>query len=395
MARRQKYEIDSVNVHARTVWCILLGPACLAAACSEGESESVTVGARNGIRTAIVWRLAEDLRVGSIDGSGPDVFGSIRDVFPAVDGGLWILDSQAHELRLFNEAGQIQRIVGGPGEGPGEFAGNTCAFPGPEGEAWVEDGLARWQRFDSQGDLIGQLRSTSNIGCGIRRWTPDGRFFVVRTAFDPETREPGGYFLVHRLSPSGELSPGDTIPLPTVAPIPTVTWVAPGRRMSLPLPFVQRARFILGPLGTFWISDGGGSYSIRRQDEQGEVILTVQRDYQPVTIPEAERALAIQEFAPDGWTAEDGFDPDQVPRAYPPFDSYSIGTDGTLWVRRTGLGGAAALDAFATDGTFLGEVEVPGYFDRFSIRYATPDHLYGVLRDEFDVPFAVRFSVVR
>lgn len=124
-------------------------------------------------------------------------------------------------------------------------------------------------------------------------------------------------------------------------------------------------------------------------------MLTIRRDYEPVTIPEAERALAIQECSPDGWTAEHGFDPDQVPRAYPPFDSYSVGTDGTLWVRRTGPGGTAELDAFATDGTSLGEVEVPSYFDRFSIRYATPDHLYGVLRDQFDVPFAVRFSVVR
>jgi hypothetical protein len=165
--------------------------------------------------------------------------------------------------------------------------------------------------------------------------------------------------------------------------------------MMLPVPFVQRATFVLGPHGAIWISDGGGSYSVRRQNAQGEVTLTVERSYEPVPIPEAERARAIREFYPEGWSAEDDFDPEQVPRVYAPFDSYFVGTDGALWVRRTGPGGTPQLDAFAADGTFLGEIELPSDFHQVSIRYATADHLYGVFRDEFDVPFAIRFLIVR
>ena len=132
------------------------------------------------------WVLTENLRIGVLDGEGPYVFGSVRNVFPATQGRIWVMDSQAFELRLFNPDGSFVRAVGKQGGGPGEFAGRSPgAFPGPNEEVWVEDSLRRWQRFNEEGRLVGSHRSTSNFGCSTRRWTPDGRFFVRNMSFDP------------------------------------------------------------------------------------------------------------------------------------------------------------------------------------------------------------------
>ena len=126
------------------------------------------------------WRLVEDLRIGEFDGTGPYVFGSLRSVIPDPMGRIWVLEGQAFELRLFDAEGRFVRAVGRQGEGPGEFASNPCAFAGPDGEIWVESG-GRWQRFDTAGVLLGGQPVTSTLGCGIRRWLPDGRFLAVNS----------------------------------------------------------------------------------------------------------------------------------------------------------------------------------------------------------------------
>jgi len=349
------------------------------------------------------WVLVEDLRIGVLDGEAPYVFGSVRNVFPGTQGRIWVMDSQAFELRLFSADGSFERAVGGRGEGPGEFAGNPCAFPGPNGEAWVEDTLRRWQRFIEDGTLVGSHRVTSNLGCGIRRWTPDGRFFVVNTrrVAGAGIFETTSFFVVHRMGTEGdfegELIQGDTVFSPVVPSSPMVIWVSPnGRsRNGRIIPFTPRPTWVLGPSGDFWLTDGDGSYAIRRQSPVGDTLLMIERPHVPVPVPNSIRAEAIQDFRREGWTAEGGFDPDQVPRVYPPFDRFTIGTDGTLWVRRQIGDGAVGLDVFSPDGIYFGEAVVPQDFAQMRITYAGPDWLYGVVRDDFDVPYVVRLEVRR
>ena len=117
--------------------------------------------------------------------------------------------------------------------------------------------------------------------------------------------------------------------------------------------------------------------------------LTVERDYEPgPTSPRPREPARSGSSIRKGGLPRTTLIPSRCLESTPPFHSYFVGTDGTLWVRRTGRGGTPRLDAFAADGTFLGEIDVPNDFDQVSIRYATNDHLYGVFHDEFDVPFA-------
>jgi hypothetical protein len=385
------------------------------AACGGGEAAPITAvvdtlangavrvrSSADGVwrdRPEARWRIVEELRIGRIDGDGPEVFGRVGGVIPDEQGHMWVLDTQAYEIRVFDADGRFVRTVGRRGEGPGEFGGffGPCAFPGPNGQIVVEDRLGRWQRFDTAGALVAAQPSTSNLGCGLRVWTTDGRFLVVNTHTDLLTRERSSYFVVHALDADGDLVPGDTFPSPTLPPNPTVTWVSTsgvGRIISAP-PFWPRGTMLLSPTGDFWISDGGGPYTVRRQALAGDTFMVMERPYDPVPIPDSIRDRAIDDFRREGYTAENGFDPDQVPRVYPPIEQLLVAPDGTLYVRRTVAGGSAALDVFSADGHYLGEAEVGEDFARFSIRHLTSDKMYGIVQDELGVQYVVRLGIQR
>jgi hypothetical protein len=342
------------------------------------------------------WRVEEELRIGQFEGDPQFMFGQIRNVIPNADGSIWALESQVRELRLFDASGQFVRAVGRAGGGPGEFSVTPCAFRGPNSEVWTED-ARRWQRFHAAGTLIGQIPSTSNIGCGIRQWTPDG-LLVVNVAQPGLPTGPGeAYFVVHRLDAGGALVAGDTVQSPVLPRASSITWVsADGRyRIMSILPFAHRASWTITSAGDFWVTPGGGEYLIQRQSLAGDTLLVIERAYEPIAVPDSTRERAIREFQPEGMTAVDGFDPGQVPRVYPPFEQIQVATDGTLWVRRQLEDGVIGLDVFSAEGRYLGAADVPEDFRRMSIQHITEDHMYGIVRDELDVQYVVRLGIRR
>jgi hypothetical protein len=343
------------------------------------------------------WRLEEELRIGQLDGGGPYMFGQVRNVIPNVDGSIWVLESQVPELRLFSPEGRFVRAVGGQGEGPGEFSGNVCAFSGLNDEIWVEDLRGRWQRFDRAGELLGQLTSTSNLGCGIRRLAPGGRLLVVSIRRSPESpMSSTSFYVEHRLDSGGELVAGDTFATPVLPSPRSVTWVSPrGGRIISNLPFTHRPWSILGTAGFFHVTPGGGPYLIQRLSLDGDTLLVMERAYEPISVSDSTRERTVREFQREGYSAAEGFDPGEVPRVYPPFDQIWEATDGSLWVRRPLDGGAMGLDVFTPDGIYLGEVAVPDDFGRMLIHHITPEHMYAVARDELDVPYVVRLAIQR
>ena len=88
--------------------------------------------------------------------------------------------------------------------------------------------------------------------------------------------------------------------------------------------------------------------------------------------------------------------------------SLQVGHRGTIWVQRIRPPGdltdeeidrynfleefgSPDWDVFDADGRFLGIVSMP---QRFQPRLFLADRIYGVWRNELDVPFAVRLRVV-
>jgi len=340
------------------------------------------------------WRLSEDLRIGVIEGDEHYLFGHARNVIPRADGGIWVLDAMAFELRHYNQDGAFVRAVGRNGQGPGEFGSTPCAFPGPSGEVWVEAG-GRWQSFDPDGHLLGGQQVTRRLDCGVLVWPPNGRLIAVTAFFDPATREPSFLFLVHDREETGEVVVVDTVPRPTLPAVPEVQWIDDDGRAwrTEIMPLVPVPTYVLGPNGDLWITEGNGDYRIRRQTIFGDTAVIMERPYDPIPVPDSIRSQQMPERRKANFRLDPDFNPDDVPHVFPPFDRYFVGTDGTLWVRRQLEGGKSGLDVFAADGRFLGPVEPPPEFDRIAIHRITSDHMYGIARDELEVQYVVRLTI--
>lgn len=347
------------------------------------------------VRTAEeAWRLEEDLRIGRLEGEGPDVFGQIRGVIPGADGTIWIMDSQASELRQFDSNGAFLRTVGGPGEGPGEFGSNPCAFAGPDDEIWVESG-GRWQRFGPAGELLGGQQVTRSLGCGILAWRGE-ELAAALARFDPRTQDITAALILHDRSADGTVTARDTVAMPAIPDAPIVAWYeGERRRRSMRLPLAHSPGYFLQNNGVFWVTDGGGAYRFRRQTLEGDTLLVVERAYDPVPVPDSIRTAEIEGLKWDERGYPDDFDPAEVPAVFPPFERIVEAGDGMLWLRRRIEGGRISFDVFDTNGEFLGNVGVPPEYGTFRIHSITKDHIFGVIRDELDVQYAVRVRIVR
>ena len=340
------------------------------------------------------WTLGEDLRIGRVEGDGPDVFGHIRNVIPGTAGTIWALDSQARELRQFGPDGAFLRTVGGPGDGPGEFGGNTCAFAGPHGEIWVESG-GRWQRFNAGGELIGEQQVTRSLGCGIFAWRGE-ELAVAFSDFDPATQEFSSAFVLHDRLQDGTVTVRDTVPAPRIEDGPMAEWFQDGRlRRTARLPLAQSPGYFLQHGGVFWVTDGGGAYRFRRQTLEGDTLMIVERPHEPVPVPDSIRDAEIEGLYWEGVGYPEGFNPSDVPGVFPPFERIIEAEDGTVWVRRQVHGGDVSFDVFHASGEFLGNVPLPPGLRAFIEHWITESHVYGVARDELDVQYIVRLRIGR
>lgn len=65
--------------------------------------------------------LAEDLKIGEMDGPDEFLFVNIADVAVNSKGDIYVADSRLNEIRKFNKGGEYLFSIGRPGQGPGEF----------------------------------------------------------------------------------------------------------------------------------------------------------------------------------------------------------------------------------------------------------------------------------
>lgn len=348
------------------------------------------------------WRLVERLRIGSAVTREPDAFGNVISLTIDELDRLWIADSEAREVRVFDADGRFVRAIGQPGEGPGEFGRIASVGRGPEGHMWIADtSLGRYEVFDTAGTRIGGHRMPlRNSGFWL-----SGLFFQVD--FPEQTR--ARVYRIHRLADSGTLEPdGRVFGFPELPPDPPmIEYRDGGRAWTLPAPYTRNYDWVLGSDLDLWWSNGedrGGRYEIRRIDlTSGDTLRTIVRQYEPVAISDAVRVAgveaALQNVRVDRglWSAERPSERAMrvVPRVYPPFQSFYRSRDGTLWVRRYIGEGVQSFDIFDEQGRLLGQPELPAGFGSMSVRSIREDRMYVIDTDELGVDYVVRLEIVK
>ncbi len=410
---------------------------CLAAACAGtadasrawsttmlAEGDTVVARTTGVIPDSGTHRLTEVWRVGDADALDSTItFGGIGGFAVAADNTVAVFDQTGPTLRLYDVNGRYVRTLGRKGAGPGEYsAANGMAFL-PDGR------LALWDPPTSRITLY------APDGTVTAAWTPpvtgwwmsnalwpaSPRMLAVRAAIPDSTkrdergnpRMQSAYFLY-----DGNGAMVDTIRAPITATEPPR--LVARREGTMAMTGVPYAPGLFDAL----LSDGrlaagyGDAYVIRVT--RGARPLRIERDVTPVRVlPEERDEQRVRtEFQMRTVASDWRWDGPPIPDTKPLFTGLTGTADGRLWVRLSAPGeripeaerddpppptpGApprppvrqwrepAWYDVYETDGTLLGRIVLPARATLLGVR---GDLVWGVVRDDLDVPFLVQWRV--
>lgn len=338
------------------------------------------------------WRIEEELRIGSAEDEGPEMFGNIMALEVDALGRIYVLDGQASEIRVFDVAGTHVRTFGRPGGGPGELNQPVGLAWGRDGNLWVADlRNARYAVFDTAGHYVTSHRRTAG-GVSI----PWGGGIDAEGRLYDRTFTPDGQLLLRYDS---LMQPVDTFPLPSYDhPNSTFTHtLSQGGRvmqMRIGIPFAPRMVHHVDRHGTLWFGVND-RYRVVGQRLGGDTIRIIEKDFEPVPVSQADREAAMESL---GFFASQGgqVDPSKFPSTKPAFTELLVDDQGYFWfapgARNEDEG--RVFDVFDPVGRYLGRARSDVRIANLSSMLVRGEHVYGVTRDDLDVPYVVRARIV-
>jgi hypothetical protein len=339
------------------------------------------------------WRVTEELRVGQVDGDGPDTFGRITSFEVDGAGRLWVFDSQSQQLQVFGATGDHVRSVGRRGGGPGEFAQAVRVEQGPDGHMWVMDPQNnRISVFDTAGEY---LRAHPALG-GFIMFPWPGRFDASGHYYAPVPRMNGGFSLV-LVRHDAQLAPLDTLQ-PPVDPVTRDRFEyrgSGGHGLIAGVPYQGTLVWRLSPEGTIWamITD---QYRLFELSPAGDTLRTITREFTPLPVTGADREQAREDLE---WFTNQGgqIDLSRLPRTKPATMSFFRDDEGHIWVEQVTVAEETGHvhDVFDPDGRFLGTVRLPFPLSRMPEPIVRRGVLYGVTQSDLGVQYVVRARIVK
>ena len=346
------------------------------------------------------WTLVEELRVGTVEGAGPDAFGRLKSLVVLEDGRFAVLDSQAQELRVFEPDGAHLATHGRKGEGPGEFANATGLMLDPRGRIWVPDTRnGRMSVFDPEDGFVESFPfADANFNATWNGAMVNGNR-IYRPWRSGNRRRLHVYdFTMTRV---------DSLPLPGEVP-EDEEWdpasqpgafyqETGGGYMAYSIPFYAAEIRHIDPQGAFWSTRAGDpQYRIKRWRPGGDTTLLVETRRPPVAVPAVERDSVIdmmRQMTSNMGVAE--WDWSRVPTVSPAVEDIFTSAEGNVWVRTPSGGAEVLFDVYSGDGAYLGTASLgPGLnlFDRVA-PVVRGDRVWLVVTDELDVPYVVRARI--
>jgi hypothetical protein len=348
-------------------------------------------------RTGTPWEIREVLRIGTMEGEGPDLFGSIVALEVDAAARLWVFDRQANELRVFGADGVHVRTIGRKGGGPREFNQVIGMAWGPGENLWVVDpSNNRFSIIDTAGNFVKSLPAIG--GWIISPWPggfdAEGRFYtyVPIPDADGETRLHMVQYAV-----DSTLVPLDTIPTPRYGGEGNFFEIRSDRGfMRATVPFSPGLRWRLSRSGTIW-AVLTGEYRMFEITFAGDTLREITKAYAPLPVTGADVDSAITDL--DWFTRQGGkIDRSKFPSVKPAVEQLHPGEDGTVWIEpvvETAGASGRVLDVFDERGRYLGRVDLPFPLAAYPRPVFHRDRIYGVTRDELEVPYVIVAEVVK
>jgi hypothetical protein len=336
------------------------------------------------------WTVTEELRIGSLDGEGAEVFGEIADLEVDALDRIWVLERQARELRLYGPEGEHIRTVGREGSGPGEFNAPNGLVWSEDGTLWVVDPRnARFSFFDTTGAYLGsQPRGSRSFGLA---W--DGLLLPGRDVMETDfVFEDDRNFPVW-VSYDSTGTAYDSIRAPAFE---VETFVFRGDRFTaiMPVPFAPGLSLQLLPNRTVWrgMTD---SYRFVQTTLAGDTILIFEQARRPQPVTSEDRKRVLRDLSERMGSTD--FDVSRIPDDKPLFEYFFFDELDHMWVRvvpEDPAEDAHLFDVFDPLGRYLGQVRTP---TRISLRDPVfrEGKLYTVTTDDLEVQYVVRLRIER
>ena len=347
------------------------------------------------------WTLVEELRVGSLEGTGPNAFAYLKGLVALEDGGFAVLDSQVQELRVFSRDGAHVATHGRKGQGPGEFVDANGLMLGPGGRLWVPDARnGRMSVFDPESGFIESFPfDDGNFGWVWNGAMVDGR--RIHRPWSDGTRE---QIRVYDLT----MTLVDSIPLPGDHPEDeeydprsrpgTFYQERDGGYMLYRIPFFASEVRHIDSRGAVWSTqDGDPEYRLSRREPGGDPTLVVETRRPAVPVPEVERDSVIEamrQMLVDAGASRQ-FDWSRIPAVKPAVEGVFESVEGNLWVQTPAADDGVVFDVYSGEGGYLGTASLGSGLtlsDQVD-PVVRGDLAWLIVTDEFDVQYVVRARI--
>ncbi len=349
------------------------------------------------------------LRIGVLEGDPAYIFSSIVGLRGLDGGGLLVAESQANELRVYDASGLHVRTLGGRGEGPGEFSFLT-GLAGVSGDTvWAWDFQSRrLTSYLTSGEFIGTVTGPGGMSglFGELHRLDDGTYLaqsllITGTRGSAGSQDPfpirDSILIRHLDSGLREL---DTIAVLLSSEGTRQVQRQDGNRILIrmsPRPFGRTSYFHPSLSGVVTATNDSYQWMVRALDGTVQLISRVPDFDRPIS---AGQVTELRDWMLSSATSEQQtrdvearFEDFSLPDLAPAFGPIRVDPSGRVWLAeyKAVPNTASIWTVFSPDGQLLGQVEVPPGLEVHEIG---DDYLLGVQRDEFDVPYVLRFPLV-
>jgi hypothetical protein len=340
------------------------------------------------------WRVVEEVRIGTMEGDGPDLLGEVRWLEADPAGRIWVLEGQALEIRVFEPDGSYVRTIGREGGGPGEFSYPLHIQLGPDGNMWVTDPQNnRISVFDTSGTYLDGKRMPG--GFVIMPWP--GGFDAAGYHYGPvplPSDDEG--FNLGLVKYDATFEPLDTLAVPS-DPVER-EYFEIRREDSFwrqGIPYTGGFDWRLAPSGAVWgmFTD---EYRLFELSAAGDTVRTIFRDFTPLPVTEADMERAreqMESFIRNGGKV----DWSKIPSSKPATEEMYVDDEGNVWVRLVTAfdDRGRAFDVFDPEGRFLCTVRTAFSIARFPPPIFRNGYVFAVVEDDLEIPYVVRARIER
>jgi hypothetical protein len=274
--------------------------------------------------------IREELSIGESSGSPEAMFSRVRDVEVDEQNRIYVLDSKACHIKIFDELGTPIRTIGKHGQGPGEFSRPSgISLVGPDLLAVEDTGNRMIKFFGLAGQYVKSI-NTAKMRLFVRAtFSSQGDILGIVPTFDPDNPV---YELI-RFDP--DLNPVRVI---RSCPLPSPKGVNPFFAV-LDFRIDSEDRIVYG---------FPKSYELEILSLEGELLRKITKDYSPVEITEEEKEEEKKNYPPEVTLL--------FSKHYPPFRLFWCDDQGRIIVqareRRDGRLGYV-YDVFDPQGRYI------------------------------------------